>query len=444
MRTELYYKDDKLSRVKFKVNKLNLNALLWLFVYKLILDLSYVFVVSKFWNYTGFSLSVDPIKFIESYLLLIPVTFFIPVDSERVSTSILWLFVVISYVPTLTLYPFIGMTRTFVYCVSIFWNSVGFLVKNTRQIYVKRLNKKSSLLMLYIILSVLILLSFVLLCKLCKYAGFHLNFSLSNVYQIRTEYKKANLFLGWYVINWVGYIIDPLLFTIGIIKKKTAYILLATLLQILLFSYTGMKSFLFAIPFVILFIMILSRKQTVIYLLMLFVFITAGSMIIYYVFGNLTAISLFIRRTLLVPAQLSYFYYKFFSVHPHTFLSQHHIFGDLFKYPYTLKPPFLIGEVYFNNPKMSANNGIIADAYMNFGYFGFIIWSVILFITLKIIDAFSYHKDIKIALATLLMPTIALINSAFFTTLFTHGLLIAILVLYLLPVEDYMNNSYDQ
>jgi hypothetical protein len=135
----------------------------------------------------------------------------------------------------------------------------------------------------------------------------------------------------------------------------------------------------------------------------------------------------------LVPAQLSFFYYDFFSENGFTFLSQHHIFRNFIEYPYYLDPPHLIANFYFNESEANANNGIYADAYMNFGFVGFVLWAFLLTIILKLADGFSRNKKIIITIAAVAMPVISLSNSALLTNLLTHGLLLSLVVLYLLP-----------
>lgn len=94
---------------------------------------------------------------------------------------------------------------------------------------------------------------------------------------------------------------------------------------------------------------------------------------------------------------------------------------------------FSWAEAYFNKPEMNANNGIVADAYMNFGFAGLILWAILLAVILKLVDTFSKGKNIKVAIASIAMPVIAFTNSALLTTVLTHGVFLALILLYLLP-----------
>jgi len=59
----------------------------------------------------------------------------------------------------------------------------------------------------------------------------------------------------------------------------------------------------------------------------------------------------------------------------------------------------------------------------------------LLTIILKLVDSFSRNKKIAITVAVIAMPLFFLTNSAFLTSLLTHGLLLSLIILYLLPKE---------
>ena len=272
-----------------------------------------------------------------------------------------------------------------------------------------------------------------------KYLGLSFSFDLTKVYEIRKVYTEMRIPLAGYLFNWSAYIINPIFFAFFLIKRKWIPVVLIVLLQIFLFSVTGNKTFLFAIPFVLVLMWIITQRNPLAYIAMGLIAMILLGMFSYWLIDDAWIYFLFTRRTLLLPAQLSFFYYDFFSKNGPTFLSQHHIFRDFINYPYHLSPPHLVGEVYFNRPQMGANNGIYADAYMNFGYAGFVLWGILLVIILKIVDSFSKNKDMRITVAAIAMPVIILGESALLTGLLTHGILLSLILLYLLPKERSIN-----
>jgi hypothetical protein len=87
---------------------------------------------------------------------------------------------------------------------------------------------------------------------------------------------------------------------------------------------------------------------------------------------------------------------------------------------------------YLGHPDLGANTGFIASGYAHFGIIGVAIYTVIATIILNFINAISKKINLYFLLAIILIPMQTLfISSDMFTVLLTHGLLIAILVLWL-------------
>jgi len=417
--------------LNLKIKQNMIWSFLFLLLYKIVLDFSYYFLISKIWAYSRFELNFNGVKLIESFFLLFIIFILMPKTSKKLSNIIIWLLILLSYIPMLTLFSFMDQPRSYMYAVTGFWMLV-FLLLELPGISILSLKKSQSKIIYY---SLFVFLSIIVLFLIYKYVGFSLNFDLTKVYDMRSQYVKLNIPLAGYLFNWLGYVVDPVFFAICIIKRKWGLAIPIVILQLLLFSATGMKTFLFALPFTLILIFIVTQKRPFFWMTIGLVGIILMGILSYTLFNDLWISSLFTRRTLLVPAQLSFLYYDFFSKNIHTFLSHHQIFRTFLNYPYSLNPPNLIGEIYFNNPQMGANNGIYGDGFMNFGFIGLVLWGFFLVILLKLINSISKNKDIKITIAAVAMPVISLTNSAFLTCLLTHGLLLSLIVLYLLPKE---------
>jgi hypothetical protein len=424
--------------VRLIIKKNTILNFLSIFFYKIILDLSYFFVISPVWGYAKFSLSPNILKLAESFFLLIVIFVLMPKSKEKLSNIMIWLLILISYVPLLTLFALMDQSRAYMYAVTGFWMLVFLLLKSpsVSTIFFK---KSQSKIISYSMFFGLFLTVFLMIYK---YFGFFLNFDLTKVYEIRSEYAGMEIPLAGYLFTWLAYIINPVFFVFFLVKRKWIPVFFIVFLQILIFSSTGLKAFLFIIPFVLVLTWVATRKNPLFYLSAGLIGIIMLGMISYWLVDDVWISSLFTRRTLLIPSQLSFFYYDFFQEHEPTFLSQHRIFQKFLDYPYHLTPPHLIGEVYFDKPEMGANNGIYADAYMNFRFVGFILWSILLTIILKLIDSFSKNKNIRITIATVAMPVLFLTNSALLTCLLTHGLLVSLVLLYLLPKKNNIEQEY--
>ena len=65
-----------------------------------------------------FELQFNIIKFIESFILLFIVFLFMPKTSKKLSSIMSWLFILLSYVPMLTIFAFKDESRIFTYAVT--------------------------------------------------------------------------------------------------------------------------------------------------------------------------------------------------------------------------------------------------------------------------------------------------------------------------------------
>jgi len=194
--------------------------------------------------------------------------------------------------------------------------------------------------------------------------------------------------------------------------------------------FTGMKSFLFAPALVLFLVYGVQEKRFLELLLKGFITGITFSFVFHALGGSIMPPSVFIRRLFFVPAQNYFNYYDFFSHHQLMYLSQS-VLNPFLANPYGMRITNMIGSLYYGQPAMSVNTGYLADAYMNFGALGVVIFSVFLGMLLVILDSLSKRTNVAIAVAIVAMPLVTLVNSGFFTTLLTHGFLLGMLVLWL-------------
>jgi hypothetical protein len=375
---------------------------------------------------------LNKIKLFESFALLSIIFFFLPKSFKKLSDIMIWLLVLFTYVPMLTLFAFMDRSRAYMYAVTGFWVLIFILLK-LPAIRLPQLKKNQSEIITY---SIFIGISSIVFFMIYRYFDFSINFNLNKVYQIRKAFINEKIPLSGYLFNWSAYIINPIFFAVFLRQKKWIPVILIIVIQILIFSSTGNKTFLFGLPFVFILILLIKQQNPFPILSFGFSFIVFVGMLIYWLTGNQWIYFLFTRRSLLLPARLSFIYYDFFSKNVHVFLSQHHLFRNFIDYPYQFAPAYLIGETYFNDAGINATNGIYADAFMNFGYAGFAIWGIVLALILKIMDSLSEKKDLSITVAAIAMPAIIIGETALLTGFVTHGIFLSLLLLYLLPKKE--------
>jgi len=295
--------------LNLKIKKQNLYNFFIIVLYKAILDLSYYFVISPVWRYARFDLNFSTLKFIESFFLLSIIFILMPKSKEKLSNIMVWLLILLSYVPMLTLFAFMDQPRVYMYAVTGFWALVFLLLKLPVVSFAPLKNSQSKI----IRYSFFIGLSGIVFFLIYKYLGLSFSFDLTKVYDIRSRYVELGIPLAGYLFNWVAYIVNPIFFALFLTKRKWIWVGLIIFLQILLFSVTGLKAFLFALPFVLALMWIVNRKNPLAYMAIGLTGIILLGMFSYWLVDDVWISSLFTRRTLLVPAQLSFLYYDFSS-----------------------------------------------------------------------------------------------------------------------------------
>ncbi len=427
---------------KIKIKKDTLLIFLSIIFYKIILDISYYFVVSRAWDYAGYGIQAlwdyvgynfifNNVKIFESYFLLLIVLIFVPKSSKKLSNIITWLLVLFAYIPMLTIYAMKDGARLYILAITCFWLIVFLLLKFLPNIHLPFLKKTQAKTIHY---AIFIIFSGMAIISILKYFGLVFNLNLKTIYETRTLFY-ANL-RGpaiEYLFNWLALVVNPVFLFIFFKKKKWLLSVLSLAIQILIFSATGNKIYLFAIPYIVFVALLVNRRRPFVCASLVLSIVVGVGILSYFLLGDVWLTALFTHRTLFTPALLSFHYYDFFSQNNFIYLSSQRIFRNFINYPYDLDPPHLISTTYFNRPQMSSNNGIFADAYMNFGFWGLIIWAILLAIFLKAIDSFSRNKDKQICLVAIGISVMLFTNMPFLTSLITGGLLLGLIILYLLP-----------
>ena len=424
----------------FSIKRSTLIAFFSVILFRASLDVSYYYIIGPVWRFT---VDIDSFKLWESYIVFLLMLLYISKRSDKVSHAVLQLFFLVAYVPVHTYYALSNRDRVLFYCFTLFWFIVITLNRSKLRLSFRPLKEGR-----YIVLTVMIVFSILSVLLVYAYMGFSFNIDLSNVYNIRRNYMAANIPLSGYVIGWTAKVVLPLMMLMALFYKngKRAYLLLiiAISFQFFIFSSSGHKSYLFRIPAVIGLGLLVDKKNFLTKLSLAFSTLVILGMFLYLLFDDFWVISLFTRRTFLLPAKISFQYYEYFTKNDLVYLS-HSIFKSFINYPYQMSPAHVIGKAYFPESVPGlyawANTGIVADGYMNFGYIGMFLWAILLATMLKFADAVTESKNIKIVWPILLMTFYVMVDGAPLTTLLTHGLILALLLCYFTPK---LQNEYKQ
>jgi hypothetical protein len=254
--------------------------------------------------------------------------------------------------------------------------------------------------------------------------GFSLELpGLSAVYDTRQDYRmsirEAPSVVG-YLVPWLGRAIFPLALMLGLRDRRLTLVGLAILGELLIFATAGFRSALFVMLLVVAGYVIATWRQHARILpwtASAIVGVAGGAALV----GNLEIASLSVRRTALVPGQLTGYYYDFFSHNP-TYGLRHSVLSFLGDPPYgDVLAPFLIGDIYFRNADQSANANVWADAMANFGIVGVIAFTVLLSFGLWAADRLTGHHGPTLTVAAGAIIGFSLSNSGLFTSTMSAG-----------------------
>lgn len=392
-------------------------------MYKILLDLGYLIYVYPNFSYQGFHLDISVIKYIFSIIVLFTVFFIFIKESVVFSNIIMNMLFLILIIPFTSLYALENQPTEF-FIMVIFGFIITLTITRLKSLKTVKL-KVTSLLLPFILIA----------CSILTYGSlFVFNgiptltaLNLFRVYEVRSAVNYGPAIFP-YLISWQAKVINPFLIGYGLLFKRKAILAIGVGLQFLIFIYTGHKSYLFA-PIVIIGVVYFVKKRALLIgaLLGLNSVLVLGISLYKYLGDHFVA-TLFIRRTMFIPAKNYYIYFDFFSSHDKIYLS-HSIFRIFLDYPYVMPVPNLIGALYYNNPNTWVNVGYLAESYMNFGFLGIVLYSVILGFVLKFFDSLSTNIGVEIVLMTSFIAFFGLLSGALLTTFLTGGIIFSYIIL---------------
>lgn len=139
---------------------------------------------------------------------------------------------------------------------------------------------------------------------------------------------------------------------------------------------------------------------------------------------NIMPESLLVRRIFFTPAFITHAYTEYFRDTPVFFT--HSFMGGIFQYPFELEPAFEISRAYFLSDVMRCNTGFIGDGFLNFGYAGMILFTVLTAVLFQFIAQLKL-KPLYFGLSFFILYEIS--NSSPVTLILTHGLLLLLLIM---------------
>ena len=421
--------------------KVQWDVIISIYIYRILLDWCYFKLISPNYSYYGFGDNRSIITYIISWITLIFFSLFMEriINDEKPMFSNITIFALtlISIVPFSTLICSGILSYKFIIMNIFYWMiliSVYFFIQRIKvkpknvTIGSKIINDKVTMIFGIFSVAFVVYLSY-------KYTHFRLNFNLYNVYELRTEARNYNFpRIFQYLFPW-SRVLNIIFLAYACKNNKKILAIIFFLAQMLSFGIDGLKSTFF-MPFLVVFICAFYKNGSFKYYKKITVWGINGLLLLgimeYMVFKTYNIVNIIIRRVLIFPAYLNYCYVDFFSSHDAT------IFGLKTQYD---KLGNIIGELYFNRPDMNCNNGLISDAVANLGTVGIVLMPILLIIVLRILDNCTVDLDEKIFFIVAIYFAVILSNSFLTTSLITHGLAVAGLILLMLRSKRREENN---
>ncbi len=390
----------------------------------LFLEAYYFVFISNHFNYLGFKLDFSIVKYLETKLLLF-LFFIYSLHLFKKSSfiySIFVLLVILFYIPISILYSFMDSIGDPIYSVTFFLTIYTLIAPkkiNIKTICLSAQNKFLILFGMALILVIPIFLNF----------GWNINLKtlfFNEIYETRALFSKNLSTIQDYFYSWEVKIIIPILLIFLLIHQKYLLALLTFSILLYLYMISGNKS-VYASTIVVLFFYFFGQDfstKTRYFLQLLFFGLILIPLVDIYYIKNVFFSGIFVMRVFFFPSLLTYCYFDYFSNFS-LYLSEHSFFNVFFQSPLEMKSALLISKVYFNTNDMYANNGIISDGYMNMGYIGVLMFSVVFS------SIFLFFNSIRIDpryYGIFFISIFFLLSIPFFTVLISGGLWLLIIL----------------
>ena len=403
------------------INNTKILHLLFLVFIALILEYRYISFITVKYEYYNFTLNYSLFKLVlGKFLMLLSFVFLLFNQSKFIYFTALLLNLFL-FIPNIIIYQYTNAPVFIVLLIMLFLFLLSSNFIKLRNIKFFTIKESQKLPILFII-AILSLMPFFL--------TFKLNIDLrvftfgSIIYEIREKgILLSNIYTNYLYSPLTNFVL-PIIIVFGIMNRKWQYVIFGIISMLYLYAIIPQKGTFMGIGTILLFYFIKDLYNK----LSLFLFsltILLLTTIFFTVILNINMPeSIFIRRLFFIPAILNNAYFDIFKDN-HIYLS-HSVLKYFLEYPYSVEPPFYVSKLFWG-VSADANNGIIADGYMNFGIIGSIVSIVFATLILKFIDTLNIsYRFLGITYMVLRL----FISGALLTSLLTHGLL---LLLFIIP-----------
>ena len=270
---------------------------------------------------------------------------------------------------------------------------------------------------------VLIVLTFLVISV---QGSFNLNFS--KVYEFRFNVSESMPLLLRYLMPLSSGTLIGYLAALTCRRKNIFGLFVIVILGVSFFGFSSHKSMLFnpILAIAVFFLLKVSRPHLV--FLWGGAFLALCTLLLPAEYLKLLG-SLFANRIVFIPSHINFFYFDFFSQNHLMLWAESKVSLGLVASPLPMDAMHYIGGLMTSNYNISANTGWVANAYMNAGIVGIIIYASIIGCIFSLIDFWSGIYGKQFVGAAFIVPVIAMILSAdLLIVLLTIGLIVLLIL----------------
>ena len=400
-------------------------------VYKGILD--FIFLKYVGGAYAYFGICISPVNIASGWLITIIMALVISeyYKGNTASSVMMVVFNMFYFIPMTTYCAYGGGSSSFLFWGIVYWALLSVLQLKLPVIAWGRSGQSemsgTKVLLLSAIAGIPIVYVWV------RYAKCRVLLRLGEIYQVRAEAAGYGLSTPLrYLLNMMP-IVLALLIVLALSRRQYAALAILLALVFINFSIAGHKTVIF-FPFILIGGYIFYRREMISIILPGGVFLELAA-IAEQLFGKGLIINLLFRRMGFVLAQLSDFYYKFFTGSSIDLFRQG-IIGKLgFDTIYSQSIANVIGN-NFETQVVNCNNGIMADAWANLGLIGIFVMPVVLVYCMRFLDFASHNVDARLIIGMVVYYSFAFANSQWSIVLITHGFALMCIILMFFPREQ--------
>ena len=424
-----------------------INFLIWILLFKVSLDVLYVTVLQNY-HTESYLLSYiylydfDYYKFVFSWGLYILFSLFLTYNiittGDKPSEILILGLYLASYAPTLSLFGLSNLDYKFLAIVICFWTFLFVTIKILTKIEFKKIKSFKTIdgdVKLVLWYLIIFIFSVGTLFISWKYNGLKLNLTLDSikVYELRSQVRnlEMNAMVEYFRHNAM-YVVVTFASLYFYIKRNWMLFIFMIFLQLLLYSIGNQKAALFLLPASII-AYIFYRKNMIVKIPFILTGLNLLIFIEFLINRSSFLIASLLERIYFLPAMLSYAYYDFFIINQPVipFVSIFEKIGVVRNYPYEQGIPYILGGILFNNPKISANTGLVGSAF-SYGYIGLVIIPILYGLLFIVLDKVSSNIDTKSILPILILQIFVISGATFFVVISVYGYLTVLLILTLI------------